>query len=200
MVKAYKEIEAQYSQRPSVISDDFDLVGVYKEVGFQVDETEEAKGEFEDLRKQLKEAGFTKEQSKKLFELQKSFAEDFLEQHGLKVDTEAERSALISEWGDNAESKYQAVTKWAADHLPAEVLNKPLRVTAAGVKMLEQLMQMRAGPVPITGTSDVSSEEQLADLNLQFTELMKRSDYYSNADIQLKARTLSNRIAGLSRR
>lgn len=202
LAKAYQELEKKHSSRSpqSDISDDFDLAGVYKELGFQYDESDEAKAEFANLRTQLKEAGFTKDQSKKIFELQKQFAEDFLEQHGLKIDTEAERSALVTEWGDQAEAKYQAVTKWAADHLPTEVLNKPLRVTAAGVKMLEQLMQMRAGPTPITSTNDVSTAEQLADLNMQFTDLMKRPDYYANADIQAKARALTSRITALSQR
>jgi hypothetical protein len=181
--QGYQELSKLYKANVATtesVRDDIDLVALYKEQNFPVAEDEESLAQYAEQAKALKEEGFNSKQVKYMMEKQKEFTQDFLKHHGLDVDVEAEKAILQKEWGADAETKFQAVTKWATDNLPADLLNKPLRATAAGTKLIEQIMQQRQGPVPITEsmtapTSSVS--EQLFELDNQFRALLARPDY-----------------------
>lgn len=55
-------------------------------------------------------------------------------------EREAELKKLQSDWGKDTEVIGVAVKDWAEAHLPADALYKPLLSTAAGMKLLKDLM------------------------------------------------------------
>jgi hypothetical protein len=201
--KAYTELQQQLhnpsNKESAAVSDDFDLLGAFKEAGlpYEAKDGDPASDEsLKEFKTALKEEGFTPKQVSKMLAWQKEWAEDIVQKYGPQVDVAAEKAALMKAWGDEAEQKYVAVKQWAGKELPEELLTKPLLATAKGAEFIAQLMQQRSGPVPITDSTAIHTT--LADLNMQVADLMARPDYTSNA-VQAKVDQLIAKIEKLKR-
>lgn len=84
--------------------------------------------------------------------------EQYAQNQAPKADLEQENASLKNKWGNEYESKLEAVKKFAST-LPPHILTMPLADTADGLEMLYNMMDGNKAPNPLTNTQNKQSSE-----------------------------------------
>jgi len=118
-----------------------------------------------------------------------------MEMFGTPYDQEAELTKLETDWGSNTQARLQEVADYMYENkLPAEVFSTSPLKTAAGMKLLWQMIKNTQGPSVMR-----TDEMPVADLETQLSETINNPLYYiQNAEgdkVRKKAAELSQRIS-----
>jgi hypothetical protein len=146
LAKSYSELEKKMTNH---VPKEYDF-SITKDVGLS-EFPEDLVSEVTDV---FKKANFSQAQVKTALALYSDQLAKVTEQmqDAPRTDLAKEETALRSQWGDNYQSRLDAVKKFA-NTLPERVLNVPLVDSAEGIMYLEQLMEQGRMPNPIQNTT-----------------------------------------------
>ena len=167
LAKSYTELEKKLADVPKAPKEyNWDFVN-----NFDMDLTgdEDTKREAEELFRSM---NMSQKQIEGVVALYKdqlgAIDEQYQKQMPVRADLEQENANLKSKWGQEYDTKFQAVKKFAST-LPPHVLTMPLTDTADGLEILYNMMDSGKVPNPITNTQTRSEDtlsirEQIREL------------------------------------
>lgn len=156
-----------------------DTTAMLKELGMSQDQVAKAMPHWKKQAERLSKEAFTAGQ-KAVYELEFANPPD-----------QAKQTAEINkEWGTQARARVDAITNYA-ETLPDELLNWPLKASAAGLKILERLMNEDLGPAIITESSPTDA----ASLQDRLAVILKSDRYKKPGPQRAAAEAEADRIA-----
>jgi hypothetical protein len=192
LIKAHKELESKLGKLSATpetyeISDDLAAqVGVAWASDEQKAETITA----------LKAAGLRQEQFEHLLPIYAQRVNEEISRRIHVVDHAAETDTLKQEWGSNFDSNLKEIGEFAKT-LPPELIRAPLHHSAAGMKLLHQMMQEKRGPELINNND--SGSASVVSLNARLEEIVGDPNYGTNSaqgeKLQREAYEISKRIS-----
>lgn len=173
--KGYRDLYAKLTDKGAIAPDTYDIDTAFKEGGLTPMDRESAKDAYEAFTSQLKEHGFNQKQLNWMTKFGGEWMRGQLQKFGPQIDVDGERSKLAGAWGNSTEARGKEVTRWATEHLPPDVVSKPLLATAEGVRFLHQMMAQQRGPVPMQNSA--APKADVTEINKQVDDLMKTPEY-----------------------
>ncbi len=183
LAKSHQHLQSKLGAGAHVVPDTYDFAPVLEETGMEIRDDEVTQERYNSFINDIKEAGITQEQASLMMRhyaanaqaLESSLRaehEDELKSLGFNIDPEPHIQKLQERWGGNYESKTAELTQWAKTNLPEEALNYPLKSTADGLLLLERVMKMHKGAMPITNTkaASISVEQAQQELSTIFSD------------------------------
>jgi hypothetical protein len=199
LVKAYQAAESELGKlkrdgAPTAAEppESYDLTGVWEKLGVAKDQlqTPALQEEMKHLNQKLREHKFTQQQAPAVIELAQEIARSTI-----GIDSEAEKAALVQEWGAEAQSKYQTIHKWAHSNLPARVATQ-LTSTADGSKIVQKLMDASAAKPTALNQLTAPSQQAMtgADIRKRMGELVADRKLYKTPEGQQEFSRLNREL------
>lgn len=192
LVKAHKELESKLGKL-SATPESYELSDEIVEATGLNWTSDEQKA---DTYEVLKDIGLRQDQFEKLMPL---YAQRVNEEIGRRihiVDDAVEQTSLKKEWGSDFDSNLKEVGEFAKT-LPRELVMAPLHHSAAGMKLLHQMMTEKRGPALISNND--SGPANRGSLQARLEEIVADPAYGTNTaqgeKLQQEAYNLSKRIA-----